>query len=259
MPGVFPYTNMRVPMLYTAFEVTGAAITGLRAGLDIQGQEDVNVVGFAGDGGTADIGIQSLSGAVERGHNVFYIMYDNEAYMNTGIQRSGATPKGAWTTTTPVGKQKDWKKEDKKQMIDILVAHKIPYAATATVGYPEDLIKKLQRAKEIKGPKFFHIFAPCPTGWKSSPDLGVELSKLAVETNVFPLYEVVHGVYKFTKKVKEPKPVQEYLLLQGRYSHVKKYPELLAEIQKDVDKRYNELLSKEKYTAELYGTEEKKQ
>ncbi|MGC8496529.1 MAG: 3-methyl-2-oxobutanoate dehydrogenase subunit beta [Thermoplasmata archaeon] len=246
IPGVYPARALEVPLLYTAFEVTGATISGIREALNMQGREDINVVGFAGDGGTADIGIQSLSGAVERGHNVFYIMYDNEAYMNTGIQRSSETPYGAWTTTTQVGKLRDWKKEQKKDMVEIMVAHHIPYAATASIGYPEDLIKKLQKAKEIEGPKFFHIFASCPTGWKSPPAKSVEIAKLAVETNIFPLYEVVNGAYNITYKPQKKVEIRRYLELQGRFRHLT--DDDINEIQNIAEKNYEQLLEKEKWT-----------
>jgi 2-oxoisovalerate ferredoxin oxidoreductase beta subunit len=246
IPGIYPSRALEVPLLYTAFEVTGASISGIREALNIQGKENINVVGFAGDGGTADIGIQALSGAVERGHNIFYIMYDNEAYMNTGIQRSSETPYGAWTTTTQVGKFKDWKKEQKKDMVEIMVAHNIPYVATACIGYPEDMIKKLQKAKEIEGPKFFHVFASCPTGWKSPPAKSIEIVKLAVESKIFPLYEVVNGVYNITYKPQKSVDIKKYLSLQGRFRHLSN--EDVAEIQAFVEKKYELLLEKEKWT-----------
>jgi 2-oxoisovalerate ferredoxin oxidoreductase beta subunit len=246
MPGPFPYTCLKVPIMNTAFETTGASISGVRAALDAKGIKDVTVVGFAGDGGTADIGIQALSGMVERGTDVIYIMYDNEAYMNTGVQRSSSTPVGAWTTTTPVGTTQDWKKHPKKNMVEIMVAHKIPYTATASSGFPEDLIKKLRKARDIKGPKFIHIYAPCPTGWRMAPEKTVEICRLAVDTGVFPLYEVENGVYSINKKPKELKPVKEYLALQGRFRHL---PESEVEsIQKNVKKEWELLQKKEEFT-----------
>jgi len=249
IPGVYPRHNLEVPLLYTAFEVTGAAVSGIREALNALGKEDVNVVGFAGDGGTADIGIQALSGAVERGHDIFYIMYDNEAYMNTGIQRSGSTPIGAWTTTTPGGKKRMYKWEPKKSVAEIMVAHHIPYVATATIAYPEDLIAKIKRAKEIKGPKFIQILSPCPTGWRHSPDKTVEISRLAVQTNAFPLYEVVKGTYRITVKPKKPKPIKEYLRLQGRFRHLTE--EEIEMIQRIVDENWRELLKKERCSQEV--------
>ncbi len=249
MPGPFPAKCLEVPLLNTAFETTGASISGIRAALDAKGIDDVTVVGFAGDGGTADIGIQALSGMVERGTDVIYIMYDNEAYMNTGIQRSSSTPIGAWTTTTPVGTTGDWKKQPKKDMMEIMVAHKIPYAAAVSVGYPEDMIKKLRKAQSIRGPKFIQIYAPCPTGWRMQPDKTIEICKLAVSTGAYPLYEVEDGVYKITRKPPELKPVMEYLQLQGRFRHL---PEIeLEAIQKNVARKWKILLKKEEFTKEL--------
>lgn len=248
LSGIFPNTCLRVPMVNTAFETTGASISGIRAALDALGIEDVNVLGWAGDGGTLDIGIQALSGAVERGHDIIYVCYDNEAYMNTGIQRSSGTPEGAWTTTTPVGETQAWKKGPKKNMVEIMVAHKIPYTATASVAYPEDLIKKVTKAKEIKGPKYIHIFAPCPTGWRMPPGKSVEIARLAVQTCSFPLYEVENGIYNISKKPKK-KPVTEYLKMQGRFKHMP--PELVEKFQKDIDKEWELLLKKEDFTKSL--------
>jgi pyruvate/2-oxoacid:ferredoxin oxidoreductase beta subunit len=248
LSGIFPNTCLRVPMVNTAFETTGASVSGIRAALDALGIEDVNVLGWAGDGGTLDIGIQALSGAVERGHDIIYVCYDNEAYMNTGIQRSSGTPEGAWTTTTPVGETQAWKKGPKKNMVEIMVAHKIPYTATASVAYPEDLIKKVTKAKEIKGPKYIHVFAPCPTGWRMPPGKSVEIARLAVQTCAFPLYEVENGVYNISKKPKK-KPVTEYLKIQGRFKHMPS--ELVEKFQKDIDKEWELLLKKEEFTKSL--------
>jgi pyruvate/2-oxoacid:ferredoxin oxidoreductase beta subunit len=248
LSGIFPNTCIRVPMVNTAFETTGASVSGIRAALDALGIEDVNVLGFAGDGGTLDIGIQALSGAVERGHDIIYVCYDNEAYMNTGIQRSSGTPEGAWTTTTPVGETQAWKKGPKKNMVEIMVAHKIPYTATASVAYPEDLIKKVTKAKEIKGPKYIHIFAPCPTGWRMAPGKSVEIARLAVQTCAFPLYEVENGIYNISKKPKK-KPVTEYLKMQGRFKHMPS--DLVEKFQKNIDKEWELLLKKEEFTKSL--------
>lgn len=249
IPGVYPARTLEVPLLYTAFEVTGAAISGVKQALLAQGIDDVNVLGFAGDGGTADIGIQSLSGAVERGEDVFYIMYDNEAYMNTGVQRSSSTPRGAWTTTTQVGKIRDWKREKKKNMVEIMVAHNIPYTATASIAFPEDFIKKLEKGKSIKGPKFYHVYATCPTGWRISPAKTVEIARMAVESKVFPLYEVEHGVYNITYMPKKEVSVRDYLLQQGRFRHLT--DEEIEEIQQEVTKDWNILLEKDKWSKSL--------
>jgi len=249
MSGLFPKTAVKVPMLDTAFECTGASISGIRAALDALKIEDITVVGFAGDGGTADIGIQALSGAFERGDDVLYVMYDNEAYMNTGIQRSGATPYGAWTTTTPIGRFKSWKKRPKKDMMAIVAAHGIPYAATVTVGYPEDFIKKVKKAKEIKGPRFIHALAPCPPGWRTPPEMTIRLSQLAVNTNVFPLYEIENGVYRITRKPSKRVEVREYLALQGRFSHLSEKD--IERIQKVTDLKWEWLNRLEEFTTQF--------
>ncbi len=251
IPGVYPSRNLEVPLLYTAFETTGASSSGVRAGLRAKDIDDseVTVVGFAGDGGTADIGIQALSGAVERGTDTIQVMYDNEAYMNTGIQRSGATPVGAWTTTTPVGTQKEWKKQPKKNMMEIMNAHDIPYAATVNIAYPDLFIEKFKKAQEIDGPKFMHIYAPCPTGWRSEPNKVMDLAEKAVQSKVFPLYEIEYGEYNIYKKPKEEIPVEDYLMMQGRFRHLPE--EEVEKIQKNVDKGWETLLKKEEFTKEL--------
>ncbi len=238
--GPFPYSSIGVPLFHTAFETAAATASGITTALRALGKEGVNVVAWAGDGGTFDIGLQALSGAAERNENMFYIVYDNEAYMNTGIQRSSSTPYGAWTTTTPV---KHFEKRPKKDIMGIVAAHQVPYAATANIAYPEDLIKKLNKAKEMKGFKFIHIYAPCPTGWKYPPDITIKLSRLATETRTFNLFEVVNGVYKINRKIKNPKPVAEYLKLQRRFKHLNE--EQIQYIQDSVDKNWNKLLKLE--------------
>jgi len=242
MPGYWPSNCLKVPLLYTAFEATGAAISGLRAALDVKGVQDVTVVGFAGDGGTVDIGLQALSGAAERRTNAIYVMYDNEAYMNTGIQRSGSTPWGAWTTTTPVGTTHGFKHELKKDIMAIMQAHRIPYAATVSVAHPEDFVKKLVKAKGIEGFRFVHALAPCPPGWRLNPMHSVEVARLAVETHMFPLYEIVDGRIKITRKGKGL-PVTEYIKLQGRFSHLTAAE--VEAIQEAVDAQWQNLLAKE--------------
>ncbi len=242
MPGYWPSNCLKVPLLYSAFEATGAAISGLRAALDVKGQTDVTVVGFAGDGGTVDIGIQALSGAAERKTDAIYVMYDNEAYMNTGIQRSGSTPWGAWTTTTPVGSTHDFKHEPKKDIMAIMQAHRIPYAATVSVAHPEDFVKKVQKAKSVKGFRFFHAMSPCPPGWKTNPAHSIEVAKLAVDTHMFPLYEIEDGKVRITRKGKGL-PVSEYLKLQGRFSHLTEGE--IEAIQRTVDQNWRYLLERE--------------
>jgi 2-oxoisovalerate ferredoxin oxidoreductase beta subunit len=235
MPGYYPSHCLKVPMVYCAFEATGASISGIRAALDVRGEEDVTVVGFAGDGGTVDIGLQALSGAAERETDAIYVMYDNEAYMNTGIQRSGATPWGAWTTTTPVGSTKDYKREPKKDIMAIMRAHGIPYAATVSVSHPEDFVKKARKAKETKGFRFIHALSPCPPGWRLNPMKTVEAARLAVDTRIFPLYEVEGGKVRITRKVKG-RPVSDYLSIQGRFAHLTQ--EEVDAIQRTVDETW---------------------
>ncbi|MBD3184111.1 3-methyl-2-oxobutanoate dehydrogenase subunit beta [Candidatus Poribacteria bacterium] len=244
LEGEFPYTSLRVPLLHTAFETAASASSGVRAALRVKGKDDVNVMAWAGDGGTFDIGMQALSGAVERNEDFIYVCYDNEGYMNTGIQRSSSTPYGAWTTTTPVDA---FEKAHKKNMVDIMVSHDIPYAATASIAYPEDLIRKLNKAKSIEGAKFIHILAPCPSGWRCASNQTVKLARLAVETNVFPLYEVEHGKYTINRKPRK-KPAKEYLSLQGRFRHIS--DEVAAEIQEQIDAGWEKLLKKEKDSME---------
>jgi len=239
--GPFPYSAAGIPVYHCAFETAASTASGISYALKALGRDDVTALAWAGDGGTFDIGLQALSGAAERGDNLIYVVYDNEAYMNTGIQRSSATPHGAWTTTTPV---KHFKKGPKKNIMEILVAHHIPYAATANIAYPEDFIRKLEKAKSLKGTKFIHLYAPCPTGWKHPPGHTVKIARLATETNVFPIYEVENGVYQINRKIKNPKPVSEYLKLQGRFRHLNS--EEVEEIQQDVDRRWNRLLKLEK-------------
>ena len=236
--GPFPHSSLGVPIFHCAFEAAASTASGVKAGLEILGDTETTVVAWAGDGGTFDIGIQALSGAAERNDDILYVCYDNEAYVNTGIQRSSATPYGAWTTTTPV---KHFKHRPKKDIDAIMAAHRIPYLATASVAYPEDVFKKAKKAKEIKGTRFLHIFAPCPSGWKSRPEDTVKLARLAVQTGIFPLYEVEDGERTtISIKVKERKPINEYLRLQGRFRHLKDQD--IAGMQAEVDRRNERLL-----------------
>lgn len=236
--GPFPHSSLDIPIYHCAFETAASSASGVRAGLDMVGDTETTVLAWAGDGGTFDIGLQALSGAAERNDDIIYTCYDNEAYMNTGIQRSSATPIGAWTTTTPV---KHYKKERKKDIIGIMAAHGIPYIATASVAYPEDMVKKFKKAREIKGTRFIHVFAPCPAGWKSRPEDTVKLARLAVQTGYFPLYEIEDGEkWTLNLKVKERKPIAEYLKLQGRFRHLKE--EEIALIQQEVDAHWARIL-----------------
>jgi len=240
-----PFTNWKVPWIHVAFENAAAVASGAEAGtkaLIRKGKltdKGTVFLGMAGDGGTSDIGLQALSGAFERGHNFVYVCYDNEAYMNTGIQRSSATPFGAATTTSPAGKLKPGQVTWKKNMPEIAVAHNIPYVATACSSYPFDLIKKVEKAARIQGPAYVHILSICPTGWRLPPDKAIWIGRLAVETGVFPLYEVEQGKYRITQDVGELRPVKEYLKPQGRFRHLT--DELIEDIQKRVTEEYNKL------------------
>ena len=227
--GLFPYSATKIPFLHCAFDATASTAAGVKAGLDALGDRETQVLGWAGDGATFDIGLQALSSVAERNEDIIYCCYDNEAYMNTGIQRSSATPYGAWTTTTPVVNPKD---RPKKRMAEIMADHQIPYVATASVAYAEDLVAKFEKAKERRGTRFIHLFAPCPTGWKSLPEHTVRLARLAVETCLFPLYEVFEGDnWIMNVEPLDKKPLAQYLALQGRFSHLEhKEVELLQQV-----------------------------
>ena len=245
---LLPLTSWKVPWIHTLFENVGAVMSGVESAYKAQIRKGkipdrgVKFVGFGGDGATTDIGLQALSGAMERGHDFLYCCFDNEAYMNTGIQRSSSTPYGAWTTTAPVGKQSIGQVTWKKNMPEIAVAHKIPYVATACPSYPFDLLDKVKKGLEMKGPAYIHILSVCPTGWRSSPDQTIELGRLAVETGIFPLYEVVNGEYRLTVDVPQLKPVKDYMKHQRRFRHLT--GEIIEEIQVRVTKEYEELREK---------------
>jgi len=214
----YPTCALRVPLFHTAFETAACVASGVRAALTARGDNETHVLAWAGDGGTFDIGLQALSGAAERNDDIIYVCYDNEAYMNTGIQRSSATPYGAWTTTTPTA---HFKKRDKKNIMQIMAAHRIPYAATATIADPADLMNKVKRAAGIRGTRFLHLLCPCPTGWKTPSDLTVELARLAVNSRVFPLYEIFDGTrYGPVFQPDEIIPLAEYIKPQRRFAHL---------------------------------------
>ncbi len=236
--GPFPHTAVTVPVFHTAFETAGATASGVRAGLDARGERDTTVLAWAGDGGTFDIGLQALSGAAERNEDIIYACYDNEAYMNTGIQRSSATPEGAWTTTTPEGHTED---RPKKRIFDIMIAHEVPYVATATVAWPDDLVAKFRRAREIRGTRFIHIYAPCPTGWRSPPDRTIEISRLAVETRLFPLMEYVDGRLVLRRDI-PPRPVRDFYRSQSRFDAMTDAQ--IEAMQDAVDRRWAELVAR---------------
>ena len=238
--GPFPYSSLDVPIFHCAFETAAVSAAGVKAGLEMVGDTETTVVAWAGDGGTFDIGLQALSGVAERNDDIIYVCYDNEAYMNTGIQRSSATPWGAWTTTTPVKHPKD---KPKKDIEAIMAAHRIPYIATASIGYPEDLYKKLKKAMDIKGTRFLHIYAPCPTGWKSRSEDTVKLARMVVQNGIFPLYEIEWGeTYRINIKLKDKKPIEDYLRLQGRFRHLSS--DDIAFMQEEVDKQWEHLLAR---------------
>ncbi len=242
--GECPYSAFKISMLHVAFETAAVTASGIARALKMQGKSHINVLAWAGDGGTCDIGLQSLSGAAERGENIIYVCYDNEAYMNTGIQRSSSTPEGAWTSNTPANFPED---RPKKDMLAIMMAHNIPYTATMSIAYPDDLVKKVLKAKSLNGYglRYLHILAPCPTGWRSEPSKTIELARLAVQTGIFPLYEFENLSSGKILEINEigHLPVEKYLSAQGRFSHLKK--DDIEKIQKEVEKK-KEFLYKQK-------------
>jgi pyruvate ferredoxin oxidoreductase beta subunit len=266
---IFPYTAWNVPWIHIAFENAAANASGIEAAWKAMRRkgkgplakyDELNVVAIAGDGGTYDIGFQALSGALERGHDFTYVLLDNEAYMNTGIQRSGGTPIGAQTTTSPAGKVLPGKTEWKKPIDEIVVAHEIPYLATVSPAWPMDVMTKSKRAFDAKGPAFLHAITPCTRGWRYEPKKTVEIARLAVQTCLFPLYEVLReeGVSKYIlsgpsasilRRPESKKPIEDYLKTQGRFRHLfrpERNKELLNLIQKNVDHRWEILLRKAK-------------
>ncbi|MFZ3072035.1 MAG: thiamine pyrophosphate-dependent enzyme [Thermodesulfobacteriota bacterium] len=247
---IYPYTAWKIPWIHSAFENAAATISGIESAYRVLRKKgkipdkDVKFVAFGGDGGTYDIGFQALSGALERGHDFLYVCYDNGAYMNTGIQRSGATPFGSATTTAPAGSVRQGKQEWRKDLTRVVVAHNIPYAAQASPHNWRDLANKAEKAFNIKGPKFLNVISPCPLGWYSKPEISMEAAQIAADTCYWPLYEVEYGVLRLTYKPKEKKPIEEWLKIQGRFKHLFK-PEnkhLLEETQKRIDMEWERLL-----------------
>ena len=237
--GAFPTSPIKLASYNTPFASAGAAASGVRAALDIQGNTTSTVLAVAGDGGTFDIGIQALSAAAERNDDFIYLCYDNEAYMNTGIQRSSATPWGAWTTTTPPSNLKN---QPKKDIVQIMAAHRIPYVATVSIAYPEDFIRKIEKAKSTRGFKFIYAFSPCPVGWRFSSELTIRLARLAVQTKLFPLYEVENGEQYILNEEPEGVPVNDYLRLQGRFGFLREGD--VERIQKNVDEEWQRLMTR---------------
>jgi len=246
---IFPYTAWPVPWIHNAFENAAATISGVESAYKallrkgkIPGNKKIKFIAFGGDGGTYDIGLQSLSGAIERGHNFLYVLYDNEGYMNTGIQRSSATPFAAHTTTSPAGKVIPGKTQHRKDLTEIVAAHNLPYAAQASPSHWNDLIRKVRKALSVEGPTFISIISPCVPGWGYPEHMSIELAKLAVETKFWPLYEVENGYYKINYKPRNPLPVIEFLKPQARFKHILNRPDLIEEIQRFVDERWERLL-----------------
>lgn len=233
----FPQTSWRVPWIHVAFENAAATASGVERALKHL-KKDYNILVVGGDGGTFDIGLQALSGAAERGHDFCYVCYDNGAYMNTGIQRSGATPKFASTTTSPAGKKVHGKQEFKKDMPLIMAAHGA-YVATANLAFPQDVVNKVKKGVEFKGPAYVQVFSPCPKGWGFASDMAVEIAKLAFLTKVTPLYEIEDGLVKFSRKPGASRPIEDYLKTQKRYAHIK--TKEIHELQKWVDERFKRL------------------
>ena len=237
LQSAFPFTAFNTPCLNIAFEAAAAAASGVVAAYEARGVKDVTVLAWAGDGGTVDIGLQALSGAAERGTNFIYVCYDNEAYGNTGFQRSGSSPFGSRTTTTPTGKR-----EHKKDVPMIMAAHRIPYIATACISYPLDFVNKLKKAKTFVGTKYLQILTPCPPGWRFSTEKTVEMGRLAVQTGIWPLYEIVDGTLEFSSPSaslvdkNKRKPIEEYVKQQGRFDHIT--PEDVEELKRWVDESW---------------------
>ncbi len=248
---IYPYTSWKDSYIHNAFENVAATISGVEAAFRSfkrQGKmdEDFDLIAFGGDGGTYDIGFQSLSGAMERGHDFVYVCYDNGAYMNTGIQRSSATPKGASTTTSPAGREIPGKEQSRKEITDIVAAHKIDYVGQTAPWRPQDVISKAKKAFEVDGPAFLNVLAPCPRGWRSENDKSIEISKIATEACFWPLFEVEEGEWKLNYEPREKKPVEKWLETQGRFDHLfeEGNEHLIEEIQEEVDERWNMIKAK---------------
>lgn len=239
---IYPNMAFKNNAIITPFAATAAVATGIEAGLRALGKKEPLSVAFAGDGGTADIGIQALSGAIDRNEKFIYICTDNEAYMNTGIQKSGLTPFGASTTTTPAGKVIGGNISQKKNLFEIVAAHGIRYAATASIGYLEDYMNKVQRAKETDGPSYIHVYCPCPTGWGTETDLTVALGKEVVDTGLWPLMEYRDGEFILNKNPESFSSVRDHIKKQGRFKHLKE--EDLVEIERQRDLHWDVLRRK---------------
>lgn len=252
---IYPFTAWQVPWLHNAFENAAATAAGLEAAcraLARRGrlEREVNIVVFAGDGGTFDIGLQALSGAWERGHRFVYVCYNNEAYMNTGIQRSSGTPLGAATTTTPIGRLSSGKPQPRKDLVAIAVAHGVPYVAQAAPSHWQDLGHKARAAFAADGPALLHILTPCVAGWRYEPERSIELSRLAVESRYWPLYEVVRGRYRITYQPRRPQPLEAFLVAQERFQHLLRpeHAALRRAFEAEVERQWEELLRRSEAT-----------
>ena len=246
----YPRTSWGVPWIHSAFENAAAVASGVEGALKRQGlRANTNLVVLGGDGSTFDIGFGALSGALERGQKFTYVCCDNEAYMNTGIQRSGATPKYANTTTTPAGKKIHGKTEFIKQLPFIVAAHGA-YVATASIAFPQDFTAKLKKAFAFNGPSYIQVFSPCPTGWYHPSDQTVEIAKLAFKTNIYPLYEIENGVLTLNRKPTQSVPVDEYLMKQGRFKHLTK--EDIADVQQYVNAMWDRLVKLEESKLRIF-------
>lgn len=239
----YPLTAWKVPWIHVLFENPASVASGVKAALEAQGNDHTQVIAYGGDGGMVDIGFGAVSGALERNDDIMIITYDNEAYANTGIQRSGATPFGASATTTPAGLVSQGKKQWKKNLPMIAVTHGSKYVATASIGYPQDLQKKIKKAMQVKGARYIHIHSPCPIGWRFDSSQTIKISKLAVQTGMWVLYEVEDGIFKRTM-IPELKPMDEYLKLQGRFKHLK--DETIKIIQDHINASWKEMDNFEK-------------
>lgn len=247
---IYPNTSWNVPYIHSVFGNAAATISGVESAFKslvkqgkIKNNKDVKFIVFAGDGGSYDIGLQALSGALERRHNFLFVCYDNGGYMNTGNQRSSATPYGAVTTTTPDGSQVDGKELFRKNLTKIVAAHDIEYIATAAVSHREDFLKKVKKALNVKGPSFLNVLAPCTLGWKFPEDMGITISRLGVETNFWPLYEIINGKYRLNYVPKKRKPITEFIKYQGRFKHLFKAENkhIIPKIQKHIDSEWEKL------------------
>ncbi|MCK5145858.1 pyruvate synthase subunit beta [bacterium] len=230
---IYPQMAFNMNAMISTFPGTASMLSGVAAGAKALGLKDVNIVGFAGDGGTADIGLQALSGAIDRNDNIVYICYDNEAYMNTGIQKSGLTPYGTKTTTTPAGKNLPGSTRPKKRLFEIVAAHGIEYAATASIGYPQDFMNKVAKAKACEGTSFVHVYASCPTGWGSATETSISIAKEAVDTGLWVLAEYEDGGFRITREPRSFSSIQDYLYQQGRFRHLSEKD--IAEITRQRD------------------------